>query len=357
MVEIFLTAPLLQPTRSMSMSPDLRTVATAPDNPRQAGVPAVVAGRYTVLRLLGRGNVAWVYEAHDDQLGRTVALKLLVHEDAARRLSMRLPELLERFEQEAELLRSLQIPGVVRVYDWGRTDAFHWMAMELLDGESLRDLLLRQGPLPVARATRLARQVAAAMEGWHRAGYIHRDVKPANIMSVVPTRRMSTPLDVPPDSGLIGLHTPNPAAPAVPGEERAVVVDFGIATRYPNPSGRRLTFSGRVVGSPEYMSPEQSRGIEVDPRSDIYSLGILLYELVCGAPPFKGANPAEVMRRQVADFPQEMRLANPSLRAFDGLEDFENLVLCCLDKNPDARFGSATAVVGALDSFGRRWFP
>jgi serine/threonine-protein kinase len=292
--------------------------------------PTVVAtgmqiGRYVLGTKLGRGGFGVVFRAHDTSLDREVALKFLHAEHTAT------PQMLNRFLQEARSAAKIPHPGIVTVYECGQVagtgsaaDGSAYIAMELLQGESLTDRLARCGRLDPPAAMEIARQVASALEAAHRAGIVHRDLKPDNIFIV-------------PDS-------------AVSSGERIKVLDFGIA-KLPRASTNVETQSMSVFGTPRYMSPEQCRSAAaVDQRSDIYTLGCILFELVCGKPPFAGAAGELIAQHVLVEPPSadsiDSSLPQPLVALIDEL----------LAKEPEDRPQTMAAVQRALEKAGA-WSP
>jgi serine/threonine protein kinase len=260
--------------------------------------PRLLAGRYELGERLGAGGMAEVFRARDRATGQEVAVKLLspgLADD---------PKVLERLAGEARAAAAIDHPNVVAVRDWG--DGY--IAMEYVPGPNLKELLRQRGPLPEAEALGIAGQVAAGLGAAHARGVVHLDVKPHNVL-------------IAPDG-------------------QAKVADFGIA-RALGGAGATLT---TVIGSAPYISPEQARGARVDARSDLYSLGALLFELLTGRPPFEGNAPLEVALRHLNDPPTPPRQLRPELSAA-----VDTLVLRALAKDPAARFGSAAEMGQAIE--------
>jgi len=260
-------------------------------------------GPYRILGLLGEGSVGRVFRALDPDLGRPVALKILQRTD---------PTTLERFLNEARAQARIEHPCVAKVYRVGEEGGQPYIAMQFVDGATLREA----APLLDLEAkVRIAAQVCEGVHAAHRLGIVHRDLKPSNIM-----------LERTPD-----------------GAWRPVVLDFGLAlTR----ESTGLTLAGHAVGTPKYMSPEQWRGVPLDRRSDVYSLGVTIYELLCGRAPFEGDHPLEVLRASAETEPPKPRRLNPELA-----EDLETILLKALEKDPAARYDSARALAQDLDRF------
>ncbi|MGH7512336.1 MAG: protein kinase domain-containing protein [Gemmatimonadales bacterium] len=269
---------------------------------------ASLADRYRIERELGRGGMATVFLAQDLQHDRPVALKLL-HPDLAMVLGP------ERFLREIQLCARLQHPHILAVHDSGSADGQLWFTMPYVEGETLRARLLREKQLPVDDALRITREVADALHHAHEHGVIHRDIKPENIL-------------------LAGSH--------------ALVADFGIARAVSPESDERLTESGISLGTPQYMSPEQAvADRDVDQRTDVYSLGCVLYEMLVGEPPYTGATPQIVLAKRLSESVPRVRVVRevpPSL---------ERAVTRALARSPADRFATAAEFAAALEP--QRW--
>jgi serine/threonine-protein kinase len=263
--------------------------------------PQVLGERYEIGGVLGRGGMAEVHRGRDLRLGREVAVKVL-RSDLARDPSFQV-----RFRREAQAAASLNHPAIVAVYDTGEdrtaTGATPYIVMEYVEGETLRDVLRREGRLDPQRAMQLSADICGALDFSHRNGIVHRDVKPGNVM-------------ITPDGAV-------------------KVMDFGIA-RAVSDSAATMTSTAAVIGTAQYLSPEQARGESVDARSDVYSLGCLLYELVTGAPPFTGDSPVSVAYQHVREDPRLPSSINPVIPpALDAI------LLKAMSKNPANRYQSA----------------
>ncbi|MDI2131920.1 protein kinase domain-containing protein [Yinghuangia seranimata] len=266
------------------------------------------AGRYRTLRRVGGGGMAVVHEAHDRALDRIVAVKRLrgeLAEDVVAR---------SRFAREAEHAAALNHPAVVQVYDTGedpgKAGPVPWIVMELVEGVTLRALLRHEGPLAWPRALHIVAHVLDALEYSHGRGIVHRDIKPVNVMVT---------------------------------EDGAVkVMDFGIA-RAVQGTAAPLTAAGHIMGTPQYFSPEQALGHPATPRSDVYSVGCLLYELLVGTVPFDGDSAITVAYKHVRDEP-----VRPSAYRADIPGTVDDLVLHALRKDPQLRFGSAAEMRAAV---------
>jgi Protein kinase domain len=266
------------------------------------------AGRYELLEELGRGAMGVVYRAHDPVIGRTVAVKTLRVSEHASGLSA--DELLRRFHTEARAAGLLSHPNIVAVYDAGKEDDFFYITMELVQGKSLQALLGERHAFPLARVLRLMQQACAALEFAHQNNVVHRDIKPANL-----------------------ILTP---------DDTLKISDFGTAKILQFQSVQ----TGQIVGTPSYMSPEQIKGRPVDGRSDIFSLGGVLYELLTGEKPFPGDSITAVIYKIVSEDPAPPREIDASIPP--GLSA---IVLRALAKSPDARFRSCVQFFDALHNY------
>lgn len=260
-------------------------------------------GRYQVKAELSRGGMSVVYLAHDPKFGRDVAIKVLPR-------TLNRPELRARFEREARIIAALEHPAIVPVYDLGEEDGQPYLVMRYMAGGSLADLLA-QGRLNVRDAARITYRIAQALDEAHAHGVIHRDLKPGNI--------------------LFDAH----------GE--AFLSDFGIVKLY-ELEGTNATLTGSaVLGTPAYMSPEQALGKTLTPRSDIYALGVVLYEMLTGAPPYQGPSGISVAMKHVLEPVPDLRAARPDLP-----EACAHVLAKALAKNAEDRFETATALAEAF---------
>ncbi len=262
----------------------------------------MVDGRYRVLSRLGSGGMADVFLAEDEQLGRKVALKLLHHRFAQD------PDFVERFRREAQAAAGLQHPNVVGVYDRGSFDDTYYIAMEYLPGRSLKQLIRQEAPLDPLRAIDIAIQILKAARFAHRRGVIHRDLKPHNVI-----------VD---DSG------------------HAKVTDFGIARA----GASDMTETGSIMGTAQYLSPEQAQGHAVNAGSDLYSIGVVLYEMLTGRVPFDAESPVSIALKHVSEAPVPPRQLNPNIPP-----ELEQTVLWVLNKNASDRPADADQLITVLE--------
>jgi eukaryotic-like serine/threonine-protein kinase len=258
--------------------------------------PRVFSERYELNHLIARGGMAEVYRAHDRLLDRPVALKVLFPELSIDR------SFVERFRREAQAAANLSHPNIVPVFDWGEDSGTYFIVMEFIDGRPLSAILKTAGPLSADRTADIGAPVAAALGYAHKHGVIHRDVKPGNVL--------------------------------ITDEGQVKVTDFGIARAINTEES--LTQTGAVMGTATYFSPEQAEGVGVDARSDIYSLGVVLFEMVTGRPPFLGDTPVAVASKHVRDHPPAPRELNPSIPP-----TFEAIILKAMAKDASHRYATA----------------
>jgi len=258
-------------------------------------------GQYQIISELGRGGMAVVYKAYQPALQRYVAIKVLSPHLGAD------PDFVQRFQHEAIAAAKLRHPNIVTIHDVGLADGINYIVMEFIEGESLAAVIRRSGAIEPARTVRIIGQVAEALDYAHQQGFIHRDIKPSNIM--------------------LGAN------------DHATLTDFGIAKAM---GGTRMTQTGMLIGTPEYMSPEQVRGLPIDHRADIYSLGIVAYEMLSGQVPFSG-DTASVLYKQAHELPPPIRT-----RVINVPPHIANAIDCALAKEPALRFATAGAFAQAL---------
>jgi len=281
-------------TRSSNASLDLNLSSTA---------LAALSQRYEILASAGHGSMGNVYKARDRETGETVALKLLKPEIASDQAMM------DRFKNELLFARKITHKNVCRVYEFNRLGGVAYTSMEFVEGESLRSVLNRFGGLPQRKAVDLALQICSGLKEAHAQGIVHRDLKPENVM--------------------------------IDAQGNVKIMDFGIARSME--AGTRLT--GSMVGTPAYMAPEQVAGKPVDYRTDIYSLGLMLYEMFTGSPAFRADNPVAVALKQMREEPPLPREVEPNVPV-----SAERIILKCLEKEPDRRFQSVADLESTLKS-------
>src|SRR5689334_6430051 len=257
-------------------------------------IGTVFDGRYRIVRKLGTGGVADVYLAEDQELGRRVAIKILNDRHAAD------DSFVERFRRGAKKAGRLPHPDIVSGYDRGTAEGTYYIAMEYLDGRSLKELIVSRGPAPVKTSVEYARQILAAVGFAHRHGIVHRDIKPHNVL--------------------------------VGPEGRLKVTDFGIARS----GASQMTEVGSIIGTAQYLSPEQARGAPVDQTSDVYSVGVVLFELLTGQVPFTGETPLEIAMKHLSEPPKPPSELRPEVP-----HDLDAVVMRALAKDPAQRYGSA----------------
>jgi len=265
-------------------------------------IGTVFDGRYQIVRKLGTGGMADVYLAEDQELGRRVAIKILNDRHAAD------DSFVERFRREAKNAAGLSHPNIVSIYDRGTAEDTYYIAMEYLDGRSLKELIVGRGPAPIKTAIEYTRQILAAVGFAHRHGIVHRDIKPHNVL--------------------------------VGPEGRVKVTDFGIARS----GASQMTEVGSIIGTAQYLSPEQARGAPVDQTSDLYSVGVVLYELLTGQVPFTGDTPLEIAMKHLSEVPKP-----PSELRPDVPHDLDMVVLRALAKDPADRYETAEEMDADLD--------
>ncbi|MBD3393710.1 MAG: protein kinase [Chitinivibrionales bacterium] len=266
-------------------------------------VPAQL-GNYRILERLGRGGMGDIYKAIQAPLGRTVALKVLSPQ------LMRNDEFAKRFEIEAKAISLLQHNNIVSIYEYGEVDGLKFFAMQFVEGEDLGRRIARKKPVPVEEIIDTAKQICRGLRYAHSKNVVHRDIKPQNVL-----------ID---KNGVCRLS------------------DFGIAKIF---ESTNLTMTGMAVGTPEYMSPEQAEGEQLDAQTDIYSLGIVIFEMLTKRPPFTGSNPVAIAYKQVHEVP-----VAPSTSRKDTPKRLELIVLKALKKNIKERYRSAEEMLADLDT-------
>ncbi len=263
---------------------------------------SVFDGRYLIIRKLGTGGMANVYLAEDQELGRRVAIKILDDRHAQD------VQFVERFRREATNAAGLSHPNIVSIYDRGEAEGTYYIAMEYLEGRTLKELILRRGPAPVKTAIDYTRQILAALRFAHKNGIVHRDIKPHNVL--------------------------------VDSEGRLKVTDFGIARA----GASQMTEAGSIIGTAQYLSPEQAKGAPVDQTSDIYSTGIVLYELLTGTVPYTGDTPVEIAMKHLSQVPEPPSTLQPQIP-----HEIDSIVLRALAKDPADRYQSADEMDADLE--------
>src|SRR6202166_3423461 len=280
-------------------------VTPSPNAPYAQGeelVGTLLAERYEILELLGQGGMGAVYKARDTELERLVALKLIRADLAGN------PEILRRFKQELILAREVTHRNVIRIFDLGQAKGFKFITMEFVEGRDLRVVIREKGKLSLEETVRIVSQVCRALESAHAAGVVDRDLKPQNIM-----------LDE---------------------KDRVYVMDFGIAHSLETPG---MTQTGALMGTPEYMSPEQAKGQKVDARSDLFALGIIFYELLTGVSPFKADTALATLLKRTQERPQPPAEVDPAIP-----KAISDVVMKCLEIDRDHRFSSAREILEDL---------
>src|SRR5712671_5585926 len=278
-------------------------ISAAAAEPDTLDIGTVLAGRYELLKLIGQGGMGAVYKARDKELDRVVALKLIRPELAKN------PEVLRRFKQELILARQVTHKNVIRIFDLGQSDGIKFITMDFVEGQDLRSLLLEKSKLAPEQAARIMLQICRALEAAHAEGVIHRDLKPQNIM-----------LDA---SG------------------RILVMDFGIARSAYLPG---MTQTGALIGTPEYMSPEQGRGEALTERSDLFSMGIIFYELLTGKSPYHSDTPLATLWKRMTEKVTPPVVLDPTLP-----QALSNIVVKALEIEPKNRFASAREMAQQLE--------
>jgi serine/threonine-protein kinase len=269
-------------------------------------IGALFDGRYKILKKLGTGGMATVYLAEDQELGRRIAIKILNAKHASDK------QFVERFRREASSAAGLSHPNIVQIYDRGNAEGTYYIAMEVIEGRTLKELVIERGPSPILVAVNYGRQILAALRFAHRNGVVHRDIKPHNVL--------------------------------VDDEGRVKVTDFGIARA----GASEMTEVGSIIGTAQYLSPEQARGAPVDDRSDLYSVGVLLYELLTGVAPYNGDTPVEIAMKHLSAVPEPPSTKRPEIPP-----ELDAVVLRALAKSPDDRYQSAAEMDADLSAISK----
>jgi serine/threonine protein kinase len=260
-------------------------------------------GNYDIVEEIGRGGMAVVYRAYQRSLNRHVAIKVLAPQLGFDQ------QFVERFQREARAAAKLRHPNIVVIHDVAHQEGIYYLVMELLEGRTLKELIEQKGSLPPERAAHIVEQVASALDYAHQQGLVHRDVKPANIF--------------------------------VGKDDRTILTDFGIAKAASET--QHLTRTGMLIGTPEYMSPEQAEGGEVDYRTDLYALGVVLYQMLAGRVPFQSTTPHATLHAVIYEPPPPLRQLRPNLSPA-----VESVVMKSIDKQPTQRFQSGSELGTAL---------
>ena len=274
--------------------------------------PIILGGRYELQRRLARGGMAEVFLAQDQLLGRPVAVKVLFPEFATD------PSFVERFRREAQAAANLSHPNIVGVYDWGREGKTYYIVMEYVEGRSLSEVIRTDGPLPAIQAAEITKEIAAALGFAHKNDVVHRDMKSGNVI--------------------------------VSNSGQIKVADFGIATAISGNGQANLTQTGAVMGTATYFSPEQAQGKPLDGRSDLYSLGIVMYEMLTGTPPFSGDSPVAIAYKHVQEQPELISAKRPGVA-----DALQAITAKLLNKEPDQRYGGAEELQSDLEKFLSGW--
>jgi eukaryotic-like serine/threonine-protein kinase len=283
----------------------------------QAGVQVekgkLFAGRYEILSTLGKGGMGIVYRAEDKRLDDVVALKVLRPE-----VLKDDPTLINRFKEELKLARKITHRNILRTHDFGDADGTPYISMEYLEGVTLKDLILSKGALPVGVGLRICKQMCSGLEAAHRQGVVHRDIKPQNMLIVPETGELK-------------------------------IMDFGIAQRSEVQAEAGLTTDGMVMGTPDYMAPEQAQARPVDLRSDVYALGVVFFEVFTGKLPFRGETLMATVLKHIQEPAPDPRTISPRLP-----EDLAGVIMRCMEKDPARRFQKVADILQELNAISSR---
>src|SRR5260370_5857087 len=263
--------------------------------------------RYRIESVIGEGGMGKVYKAHDNDLDRTVALKVVRPELASD------PSSMQRFKQELLLASRISHRNILRIHDLGDVAGMKFISMAYVEGKDLHDLLTESGRLSIERAVNIAKQLASALDAAHSEGVIHRDLKPRNVL--------------------------------IDATDHVYVSDFGLAKSLEGGAATQMTRAGEILGTPRYMSPEQAEAKPADHRSDIYSYGVILYEMATGETPFGGDSTMQVMYQHVTQAPKNPTLVNPDVPDY-----LAGVILKCLEKDPIKRYPQAREILNDLES-------
>ena len=263
--------------------------------------------RYTIESVIGEGGMGKVYKARDNELDRTVALKLVRRELAGD------PNSMQRFKQELQLASRISHRNILRIHDLGDVGGVKFISMMFVEGKDLHEVIQECGRIPTDRLVNFAKQLAAALDAAHTEGVVHRDLKPRNVL--------------------------------IAASDQVYVSDFGLAKSLEGESTTMMTRAGEVLGTPRYMSPEQAESKPADHRSDLYSFGVILYEMATGEAPFSADSSVQVMFQHVTQKPKDPRVANPDLPEY-----LARIILKCLEKNPEDRYQKAAEILRDLET-------
>jgi serine/threonine protein kinase/Tfp pilus assembly protein PilF len=294
-------------TTPLKSSKDIEVTATIEAPKEELTTGSTFANRYQIIEELGKGGMGKVYKVRDTQIQEKIALKLIKPEVAKDKKT------LERFRNELRLARKIRHKNICQMFDLGEEKGTHFITMEFVPGQDLKGLIRQSGQLAVGTTINIAKQICEGLTEAHKSGVVHRDLKPSNIM--------------------------------IDKDGDVRIMDFGIARSL---EAKGITGAGVMIGTPEYMSPEQVEGKDLDQRSDIYSLGVILYEMVTGKVPFEGDTPFTVGVKHKSEAPQNPKEINPQLP-----EDLNNLILRCLEKEKESRYQNAGGVLSELKNIAK----